>query len=222
MKMATIDELVSKYPRLFHMAESGSWQNIQKYGLLSTTALLNLFEVPDPPRSKIESEQRTDSVPVQHPEYGIGVIRDQKPMPLGPLKKCLVGMTPKEWFELLNSKTFFWPTQERLGKLLNGVQYKKKSHDVLTVDTRKLIERHRDKITLSPINSGFAIFGKPKRGKFTFKGIDEYPAVHRKGDVAEVAVAYQVPDIEDLTLSVDRWRGDDWLETIWKPEADNT
>ena len=204
------------------MAECGSWQSIQKYGLLSTTALLNLFEVPDPRRSKIESEQRTDSVPIRHREHGVGVIRDQKPMPLGPLEKCLVGMTPKEWFELLNSKTFFWPTQERLKRLLNGVQYKKRSHDVLTVDTRKLIERHWDEITLSPINSGFARFGKPKRGKFTFKEIDEYPAVRRKDDVAEVAVAYQVPDMEDLTLSVDRWRGGDWLETIWKPGADST
>ena len=106
--------------------------------------------------------------------------------------------------------------------MMNGVQYQKKSHDVLAVDTRELIERHRDEITLSPINSGFALYGKPKRGKFTFKGIDEYAAVRRKGDVAEVAVAYQVPDIENLTLSVDRWRGGDWLETIWTLGADNT
>ena len=93
---------------------------------------------------------------------------------------------------------------------------------MLTVDTRKLIERHWDEITLSPINSGFALFGQPKRGKFTFKGINEYPAVHRKGDVAEVAVAHQVPDIENLTLSADRWRGGHWLKTIWRPEADST
>ena len=46
------------------MAECGSWQSIQKYGLLSTTTLLNLFEVPEPQRSKIESEQRTDGVPI--------------------------------------------------------------------------------------------------------------------------------------------------------------
>ena len=56
------------------MAECGSWQSIQMFGLLSTTVLLNLFELPDPQHSKIASEQRTDSVSIQHPEHGIGVI----------------------------------------------------------------------------------------------------------------------------------------------------
>jgi uncharacterized protein DUF7002 len=40
-----VAELVETCPRLFHMAEPGSWAGIQRHGLLSTSALLDLFEV---------------------------------------------------------------------------------------------------------------------------------------------------------------------------------
>jgi len=38
-----INDLIAKYPKLYHMAEDGSWPNIQKLGLLSTSALLTKF-----------------------------------------------------------------------------------------------------------------------------------------------------------------------------------
>ena len=34
-----------RWPRLYHMAEAGSWPSIKERGLLSTTALLDLFEL---------------------------------------------------------------------------------------------------------------------------------------------------------------------------------
>jgi hypothetical protein len=40
----TIDEFVTKYPELYHMAECNSWPSIRKYGLLSVTALLDLLK----------------------------------------------------------------------------------------------------------------------------------------------------------------------------------
>ena len=39
------DLLIELYPRLYHMAHAGSWPMIQRHGLLSTTALLDLFEI---------------------------------------------------------------------------------------------------------------------------------------------------------------------------------
>jgi hypothetical protein len=42
------------YPRLFHMSHSGSWPSIQQHGLLSTTALLDLFEVKGKERESLE------------------------------------------------------------------------------------------------------------------------------------------------------------------------
>ena len=65
--MATIDQFVARYPRLYHMAECGSWPSIKRHGLLSTSALLDLFEVSDAERFSIESTWRSREVTVEHP-----------------------------------------------------------------------------------------------------------------------------------------------------------
>jgi hypothetical protein len=53
----TTEVIATRWPRLFHMAEAGSWLAIQRYGLLSTTALLDLFEITGDDRDSIESLQ---------------------------------------------------------------------------------------------------------------------------------------------------------------------
>ena len=54
------ERLASRYPVLFHMAESGSWESIRECGLLSTSALLDLFEVEGGERITIESTRRPE------------------------------------------------------------------------------------------------------------------------------------------------------------------
>ncbi len=39
------EELVTRYPRLFHIAWEGNWPSIREHGLLSARALLDLYEV---------------------------------------------------------------------------------------------------------------------------------------------------------------------------------
>ena len=212
--MATVEEFISKYPRLFHMAEGGSWGRIQTQGLLSTRALLAQFEVKEPERNRIESEWRRDRIPL---EEG-ATIRDQRPMPQKALQNVLKDMTPTQWYRLLNGKTFFWTTQDRLQKMLNAKPYRNDSQEVITVDTRKLVDRHQEQITLSRINSG-STNGQARRGSRTFKTIEEYPPIRRKTDVAELTVAYHVPHIMDFAVSVESWRGENCLGTIWRPEA---
>src|SRR3970282_1237905 len=73
-------DLARHYPRLFHMAEAGCWPSVQRYGLLSTSGLLDLFEVDPEQRVQLESRHRPESVRIQHPVHGTAVIRDQKPM----------------------------------------------------------------------------------------------------------------------------------------------
>jgi hypothetical protein len=48
----TEEELVSIYPRLWHMAEDGSWPSIADNGLLSTSALLDLYGVSGKSRAR--------------------------------------------------------------------------------------------------------------------------------------------------------------------------
>ena len=82
-----IEELVNKYPILYHMAEKNSWNSIKKYGLLSTTALLNLFEVTGNARDVIECQRRPKSVSIHNKKLGTATIRDQIPLREGKFEK---------------------------------------------------------------------------------------------------------------------------------------
>ena len=215
--MSNVDKLISRYPKLYHMAESGSWPSIQKHGLLSTTGLLDLFEINGVQRFSIESQWREGSITIRHPEHGTAVIRDQKPMPPESLEQVLVEMTCQQWYELLNAKTFFWVTIDRLNRLLNARLYRNKPHDIITLDTRSVVSRHIDSITLSSINSGVSAFGpKYTRGADLFKRIEDYDFAGTRAEVVELAVTYCVPDISELAIAVHRYRGSTQLETVWQ------
>ena len=204
--MATIDQFVARYPRLYHMAECGSWPSIKRHGLLSTSALLQLFGVGGPERLRLESQWRPESVTIDHPEHGVAVIRDQRHMPPKALELVLDGMTPSEWYQLLNGKTFFWVAERDLKKFLNAALYRARPHDVLTVDTREMLRRHRDRITLAPFNTGSTLGRRRSRGPKTFQRFEDYSLDDPHSHVVELAVAHHVPDIADLTMAVERRR----------------
>ena len=208
-----LDRFVAIYPCLFHMAESGSWPSIREHGLLSTKALLDLFEITGPRRYRIESCWRPESVPIRHSNFVKATIRDQGPMPPVALRKYLDDYEVEDWYRLLNSKTFFWPTEDRLLRFLNAKAYRDRSHMVLTIDTAGLVEGHLENITLSSINSGSLIRGH-RRSPGTFRSINDFPASRQ---VAEVAVGYLVPNIEAVVTSVAERRSDGMLRTIWLP-----
>jgi len=209
-------ELIYRYPILYHMSEAGSWESIRKHGLLSTTALLDLFEVSNPKRDPIESHIRHENIDIEHPVHGKAVIRDQLKLCDDPLrgvflKDCLVSTTVSEWLKFLNGKTFFWVDTKRLTWMLKAPQYQDRGHWVITVDTRDLLDRYGSRVALSGLNSGSILNGKP-RGPHTFKTISNYQLTW----VAELAVEYSVPDIVELALSVDEWKRDKKLGVIWK------
>jgi hypothetical protein len=72
--------LNQKCPVLYHMAEDGSWKSIQKLGLLSTSTLLDRFEVEGERRLAIESARRPEMVRLEHHEHGVAAVRDNKPV----------------------------------------------------------------------------------------------------------------------------------------------
>jgi hypothetical protein len=133
------------------MAEEGSWESIRKIGLLSTTAILDKFEVGGERRRRIESARRPEIETVEHPEHGRALIRDNKPMQEKTLGRCLTGMTPREWYESLNRRVFFWVDRRRLIKLLGARAYRNQPHLVFELDTAELLRRHAQRVTLSAI-----------------------------------------------------------------------
>jgi hypothetical protein len=197
-----LEELITNCPTLFHMAERGSWPAIRQHGLLSTTALMDLYDIGDPVRTQIERCHRPNSVPISVPGLPNAVIRDQKPMSDSGLKKALPdSIEPSDWYSLLNSKVFFWTSEERLHRLTEAKAYREREHDVIEVDTRSLLNAHYNSIWLCPMNSGCTKPFPWPRDKTAFSRIPDYPYLHwsnrrpKKDRVVELAVDYSIPDI---------------------------
>lgn len=218
----TPEEFIRTYPRLYHMAEEGSWESIKEHGLLSTGRLLDLFGYTGDQRQVLESQRRPESIRIANPDLGQAVIRDQKPMTDSHLLRCLIGLAPEDWYHLLNQRVFFWVTKDRLIRLLNARAYRDKAHDVLTLDTTALVKRYADQITLSPINSGCTKPNPQPRGLDTFLPIPDYPfdqwrKKRRSAQkaVVEMAVTGGVYNVEELAMRVERMRGDQVLHTVF-------
>jgi hypothetical protein len=223
----TKDLLWALYPYLWHMAEPGSWPSIRERGLLSTSALLDEYEVDPATRAAIETLRRPNSVPIRRPGMPDAVIRDQKPMSDGALSKCLQdGLTPRDWYRILNERTFFWLSRPRLRRLLGARAYRGRPQTILTLETRGLVEAHGDRIELSPINSGSTIFNPVPRGLRTFLPIEEYDfeGWRKRRPVAdavvELVVRRGVPDVWDHVVCVHDWTGTAMSEVWRRPGVD--
>ena len=199
--MLTSDRLIARHPRLWHMTDARNWASIERFGLLSTSALLDRFGVAGAERAAIESAHRPATVPIGHPEFGPAFVRDQAPLHPEVLPACLTDMTPQAWLETLNGRVFFWPTEERLLRMLKV--YLRTEQAVFEVDTARFLVRYAERVELSHINSGFAspAYRPAARGSETFLPIAAYPE-RASFAVAEVTVPGGVPDIFDLTVRV--------------------
>ena len=190
------------------MAEANSWESIKRHGLLSTTALLELFEIQDDARVSIESEKRPNSIEIHHPVCGNASIRDNRPINETVLNRTLVGISTANWYRTLNSRVFFWLTEDRLDRLRGAPAYRGRAHDILTVDTEKLVSAHETDIELCHLNSGAVHPGANyPRGLGSFQRIASYPwsqrcAVAPAEPIVELTVPYSVPNIETFIVDV--------------------
>jgi len=209
----TLEVFASIYPRLYHMAHEDAWPQIQRYGLLSTRSILELWEVEPSERTRMETRIRHSQVELWHSRHGKAVIRDQKPLQESRLRAALVDCTPEEWCQLLNGKVFFWPTEERLQTHMGARGNRGKQHLVLTIDTRRFAAAYEREITLCAMNSGNTVPFAQKRGKESFMKMNDYPfeARRKRGAywaVAEVAVNSDIPDVLDFVLSANYMTSD--------------
>ena len=207
-----ISEFVRLYPRLFHMAADGSWPSIERHGLLSTTGLLDRWEVAPQVRSELLHSARVSSAVVEHPDFGRAIVRDQKPIHIPSLASSLDGMTVAEWLDALNDRVFFFVQRERMQGLLSARSYRGRPHTVITIDTARLVADYESRIELCGINSGFAQrHSKAARGRNTFQPIAAYrhpdrevPRTRPRWDIAELSIRTGVPNVCDYVVRVDR------------------
>ena len=200
---ATIAKL---HPKLYHMAQFGSWESVRAHGLLSTTALLDLYGVDGAERRAIEGQLRKEAIQITDGRGQTAWIRDQRPMNDKKLASCLTGgLTTAEWYRMLNERVFFWLTEERLGRLMRA--YGDRPQLVLEVDTAQLLERHGKRVFLAPMNTGTTSPMAFSRGPETFLPPSGYPFeenAKKKGGltkaIVELTVLHSVPDVADLTI----------------------
>ena len=192
----------------FHLAEEANFLSIQRYGLLSANALLDLAGIQGEERIRLEQRQRHIHVKLPNGAY----LRDQKPMPSQALARCLIGMEPADWYRLINSKVFFWLDPERLNRQRRACE--PRPQVVMVVDTKRLMDRYAGEVALSPFNTGNARRKPAVRGKSTFVpytswckcgwdseatglGTRPRPRSHRP---VELTVDGVVPDIMSLVV----------------------
>lgn len=205
------------------MTAADSWPTIERHGLRSVTALLDLLYFDPSRRAAIEAQRRPETIRLSDPDLGEFEVRDQKPLSLSKLAACLTDMTVMEWLKLLNRKVFFWPTEDRVDDLLGAQAYRDREHLVLVVRTSSLVAVHGPEITLAPINTGSVLYDPPLRGSDTLLPIAEYPFEQwraRRGPrkaIAEVAIDYAVPDIVNHVIRVERRRHGSRPEVVAAP-----
>ena len=187
-------------PKLFHLVDARNWASVQRHGLLSAARLAALSGLTT--FQNLRRHREADEVLPS----GV-VLRDQKPMPPAALRRCLVGeMTPEDWYDLLNSKVFFWLDNARLLRHRNA--YGDADQLVLTIDAKRLLGRYGDVAFVSPINTGNARRAAAPRNSSTFVPYDRWlhdgwaferlpgrasrPANHRP---VELTISDGVPDI---------------------------
>ena len=203
------EELVEYYPRLYHMAWEGSWQGIREHGLLSTRALLELYKVGESVADRLVYRHRPHWFEITREGFPRAVIRDQKPMSDNGLRRALGGTaTLRDWYGLLNSMVFFWPTKKRLKTMMSAGAYEGLRHDLIVVDTGKLVEQKADSIRLSPMNSGATRPFPHPRNLDIFMSIADYPFEEKlrryrlEGAIAEVCVLDGIEQIEACATRV--------------------
>jgi hypothetical protein len=194
------------------MAEEGTWPSIRERGLLSTKAIVDLYQPDADVREQILSTVRRDKIKLTSAEFGEMTIRDQRPAKF--LKDCMSdGVSSQDYLDALNGRVFFWLRRSRLTRLLNARLYRHSIQTVLHIDTARLVGAYSGRVQLAPYNTGsMHVPAAPRRGPDVFTDVAAYPYEQwlakrgRLGEpVVELTVSYAVPDIARFVTKVESW-----------------
>lgn len=205
------------------MAEDGSWPSIRDRGLLSTKAIVDLYQPGEEATAEILNAVRRKKVTLTHDGLPDVTIRDQ--MPAKFLDACLVeGVTAREYLDALNGRVFFWVSARRLTKLLQARLYRNLRQTVLRVDTAALLNAYPDRVQLAPYNTGsMHVPNAPKRGPGVFTDLADYPYDQwarrrgRSGDaIVELTIDYAIPDVRAYVTRAETWAEGAPVEVLYE------
>ena len=188
----------------YHLADAENWPAIQREGLLSAAALMA--------RSKVAAATRHRDGNVTLPCGAL--IRDQRPMPPPALARCLdPGLTPQDWYGLVNAKVFFWLDDDRLAR--HTAACARRPQLVMVIDLARLLARHGERAYLTPFNVGNARRRAAARGRRTFVPLAAWHETRWRSEApagqapraathppAELAIEGTVPDIMSFVVEI--------------------
>ncbi|WP_134924803.1 DUF7002 family protein [Pseudomonas fluorescens] len=163
------EEIASLHPRLFHITHPQALPSICKHGLLSTSQLLELFDVPSEDRRLLETMRRPINIEIEHPVYGKAILTDNTPLIESALSQCLDdGLHPVDWMQLLNRRVFFWVDEKNMTTHLRASIHRGEKRVVMVFDTLSVARANFKKIELAAINTGSTVRRPARRGLSTF------------------------------------------------------
>jgi hypothetical protein len=178
---------------LYHLTDRRNWEIIKKDRiLLSANIIVNKSDLSVEQKHSILDNRRSEhtKVSINNLDY---FIRDQNPISLTNLKKCLTaGWTVSDFLNLLNGRVFFWPTIKRLNSHYS--RYKNENPLIIKVETSSMIEVNNH-AEFCRLNSGatrsnsYLNGAPPQRGEGTFLQAHLYQG--SIGSVAEVTFQNQ-------------------------------
>lgn len=192
---------LQKYPDAFHVSLCADPNHVLTHGLNSAAGLLRFL--PDASSAETLVTQRRSMLSVEAP-WGRAHINDQKPLPRSGLLRCLVGLTPEQWYEELNRRIFFFVTRRAAERFAMVRATEMPARSIFVLDMHRMVETLGERLELSPINTGAAIRRASPRSRSTFQRIADYPleqrgrAVGWSGAVAEMSVRAERLDITPL------------------------
>jgi hypothetical protein len=182
-----------KLEHLYHLAEASNLQSILKHGLLSTECLLELTGMPADGHAAFLRRHRRTGL-----RLADGVtIRDQAPMPPTALAPALNdGLTPEDWYALLNGFVFLWPDRKRMERQRRACG--DRPQVVMTFDAGALLADFGGSAFMSPFNVGNARRRPARRGRATLVRYTKWleggwPDRKRTHPPAEVLFASSIP-----------------------------
>jgi hypothetical protein len=193
-----------KLGRLYHLADAGNLQSILKHGLLTTKGLLQLTGMSATEQANFLRRHRSVG---EYLAEGV-LIRDQAPMPPSALAPALDdGLTPEDWYALVNGFVFLWPDPERMERQRRACRGRPQV--VLTFDADILFDDFGKAAFVSPFNVGNARRKPARRGRDTLVPYEKWlragwPNRKRTHPPAEILFATTIPARAPYLLDVGR------------------
>lgn len=189
-----LDALVARFPRIWHVTFPGGWGGINRSGLRSSMDLLSSAGRADeakavrPELTKVSTDDVEATLRNQ-------VTNRKDPAPY------LDGVSVEEWWELVNSRSFFFTTREDADKMVDNYLGQGHSQEIITFETRRLLAPVSDAVRVSTVSAGvFPRTAGPARGHGTFLPLAEYTGPSLK--IKEISVTETIPMLDAAVVSV--------------------